>query len=199
VTETILATFQQSTWIEILAVTFGIAYVILAAYENNWCWLAAIISVSLYIYICYGAKLYSETGLQLFYLVMAFYGWWQWTRINETNKTVSVTTLNYKTHALLIFAGIAIAFPFYFFTKNYTDAALPLTDALVTSFSIITTFMVTRKILENWIYWIVIDSLAIYIYLSRGLQLTAVLYIIYVIIAVMGFINWKKVYLQQKV
>jgi nicotinamide mononucleotide transporter len=198
VAEILTNNLLQTTWIEELAVIFSIAYVILAAYQNNWCWLAAIISVSLYIYICFIAKLYSETGLQVFYLGMAFYGWWQWTKKFQNNKTVAITKLNFKKNVLIILLGIGITLPFYFLTKNYTDAALPFSDALVTAFSLITTFMVTKKILENWIYWIVIDSLAVYIYLNRGLQLTAVLYFIYVIIAVVGFINWRKEYLRHK-
>ena len=196
--EILASTLLQTTWIEALAVIFGIVYVILAAYQNNWCWLAAIINVSLYIYICYTAKLYSETGLQVFYLATAFYGWWQWTKKSTENKSIVITTLDLKKHALTILLGISITLPFYFITKNYTDAALPFSDALVTAFSLIATFMVTKKILENWIYWILIDILAIYIYLNRGLQLTAVLYFIYVIIAVAGFINWRKEFLRLK-
>lgn len=196
--EILTGNLLQTTRIEALAVLFSIAYVILAAYQNNWCWPAAIISVSLYIYICFTAKLYSETGLQVFYLAMAFYGWWQWTKKSTENKKISITTLDFKNHVLIILPGIGITLPFYLITKNYTDAALPFSDALVTAFSLIATFMVTKKILENWIYWIVIDSIAIYIYMNRGLQLTAILYLIYVIIAVVGFINWRKEFLQHK-
>lgn len=196
--EILTNTLLQTTWIEILAVICSIAYVILAAYENNWCWPAAIISVSLYIYICFSAKLYSETGLQVFYLLMGFYGWWQWSKKTAENKPIAISILDFKKNTLIILLGIGMTLPFYFITKNYTDAALPFSDALVTAFSLIATFMVTKKILENWIYWIVIDSLAIYIYLNRGLQLTAILYFIYVIIAVVGFMNWRKEYLRQK-
>lgn len=196
--EILTSALLQTTWIEAFAVIFSIAYVILAAYQNNWCWLAAIISVSLYIYICFTAKLYSETGLQLFYLVMAFYGWWQWTRKSKENKIAEIIILDLKKNLQILILGIGITLPFFFITKNYTDAALPFSDALVTAFSLIATFMVTKKILENWIYWIAIDSLAVFIYLNRGLQLTAILYFIYVIIAVVGFINWRKEFLQYK-
>ncbi len=196
--EILTSALLQTTWIEAFAVIFSIANVILAAYQNNWCWLAAIISVSLYIYICFTAKLYSETVLQLFYLVMAFYGWWQWTRKSTENKKVKIIIWDLKKNLKIIVLGIGITLPFFFITKNYTDAALPFSDALVTAFSLIATFMVTKKILENWIYWIAIDSLAVFIYLNRGLQLTAILYFIYVIIAVVGFINWRKEFLQNK-
>ena len=129
---------------------------------------------------------------------MAFYGWWQWTRKSTENKKVKIIIWDLKKNLKIIVLGIGITLPFFFITKNYTDAALPFSDALVTAFSLIATFMVTKKILENWIYWIAIDSLAVFIYLNRGLQLTAILYFIYVIIAVVGFINWRKEFLQNK-
>ena len=188
--EILASTLLQTTWIEALAVIFGIVYVILAAYQNNWCWLAAIINVSLYIYICYTAKLYSETGLQVFYLATAFYGWWQWTKKSTENKSIVITTLDLKKHALTILLGISITLPFYFITKNYTDAALPFSDALVTAFSLIATFMVTKKILENWIYWIFVDVISCYLYAVQGLAFVSLLYIIYCIIAIFGFCTW---------
>ena len=191
--------FQQTSWLEVLAVVFSISYVVLAAYENNWCWPAAVVSALLYIYICFTAKLYSETGLMIFYLIMAFYGWWQWKNKKTGNHELKISVLDRKTHLILLASGIAITFLFYFVMKNYTRAVLPLEDAIVTAFSLIATFMVTKKILQNWIWWIVIDSLAIYIYVSRGLQLTAVLYFIYVIIAVVGFIKWRKEFSHQEI
>jgi len=197
VTETITSAFQQTSWIEALAVVLGIAYVILAAYESNWCWLAAAISVSLYIYICFNAKLYSETGLQVFYLIMAFYGWWQWKSGKPGKEKLEISVLKTSNHLLLIALGLLLTFLFYFVMKNYTNAALPLADAFVTAFSLIATFMVAKKNLENWIWWILIDGLAVYIYFRRGLQLTAFLYFIYAIIAVAGFINWKKEFTKQ--
>lgn len=196
-TETITSAFQQTSWIEALAVVLGIAYVILAAYESNWCWLAAAISVSLYIYICFNAKLYSETGLQVFYLIMAFYGWWQWKSGKPGKEKLEISVLKTSNHLLLIALGLLLTFLFYFVMKNYTNAALPLADAFVTAFSLIATFMVAKKNLENWIWWILIDGLAVYIYYRRDLHLTAVLYFIYAIIAVAGFINWKKEFTKQ--
>ncbi len=190
--------FQQTSWVETLAVIFSIAYVILAAYQNIWCWLMAIISTLLYIYICFTAKLYSETGLMVFYLVMAFYGWWKWKHKNSQEETIAISSIGIKGQLPLLFYGSVLTLVFYFIMKNYTNAALPLPDAFVTGFSLVATFMVAKKNLENWFWWVVIDSLAVYIYFNRGLQLTAVLYFIYVIIAVAGFVKWRKEFLQQK-
>lgn len=197
--DSISSAFQQTSWIEALAVILSIAYVILAAFENNWCWPAAALSVLLYIYICFSAKLYSETALQVFYLVMAFYGWWQW-RKNGTQETqLKISKLDNRTHLLYIISALLLTYLFYYIMKNYTNAALPLPDAFVTAFSLMATFMVAKKNLENWIWWIVIDGLAIYIYFNRHLHLTAVLYFIYVIIAVGGFIKWKKEFSKQRI
>lgn len=188
---------SQTSVIELLAVIFSIVYVVLAAYQIIWCWLAAIISVSLYIWLCYSATLYSETGLQVFYLIMAFYGWNQWLKKNKNEEKPKIRTLEQCEYILFFAIGILFSLPLYFLTKKFTDAAMPLSDSIVTGFSIVTTYMTAKKILENWLWWVAIDSLAAYIYFSRNLHLTSVLYVIYIIIALAGFVKWRNEYLRQ--
>lgn len=175
--------------LEIIAVTTSLLYVYLAAKESIWCWLSAAISVTLYIYICYTAQLYPETGLQVFYLFMAGYGYWQW------NKPKAETTINrwgVQQHLLYISLGIAFSiFLGQWFSKN-TDAAMPMIDSFTTVFSVIATFMVTKKVLENWLYWVVIDAVSIYLYYQRDLQLTAGLFAVYTVFAIYGYYKWKK-------
>lgn len=175
--------------IEIVAVLFSVLYVILAAKENNWCWLCAAISVSLYIYLCFEAQLYLESGLQIFYLFMAGYGFSQW---KKPKIELPIKSWSIIFHLKLIFVGIVASIAFGKLAETYTDAALPLIDAFTTVFSLFATFMVTRKILENWIYWIVIDAVSIYLYYSRDLHLTAALFAAYTIIAAFGYLSWKK-------
>ena len=175
--------------IEIAAVLFSILYVILAAKENNGCWLSAAISVSLYIYLCFEAQLYLETGLQVFYLFMAAYGYSQW---KKPKKEIAIKRWPVSHHLKILFIGIAASFLFGKIAALYTDAALPLIDAFTTVFSLFATYMVTRKILENWIYWIVIDAVSVYLYFSRDLQLTAGLFAAYTILAIFGYLSWKK-------
>lgn len=175
--------------VEIVAVLFSIIYVILAAKENNWCWLSAVISVSLYIYLCFEAQLYLETGLQIFYLFMAGYGFSQW---KKPKIELPIKSWSIIFHLKLIFIGIVTSIAFGKLAETYTDAALPLIDAFTTIFSLFATFMVTRKILENWIYWIVIDAVSIYLYYSRDFHLTAALFVAYTIIAAFGYLSWKK-------
>lgn len=180
---------SNSSIVEILAVTFSIVYVILAAKENIWCWLAAIISVSLYIYICFSAKLYAETSLQVFYLFMAFIGYYNW---NKKEQHLKISEWHIKKHLYIILTGALLAFILGFIFSTYTDAKMPIIDSFTTVFSIFATYMVVKKILGNWLYWIVIDAVSVYLYDSRDLHLTALLFIIYTSIAIFGYFNWLK-------
>jgi nicotinamide mononucleotide transporter len=175
------------TIIESVAVFSSILYVILAAKQNIWCWTAAGVSVILYIYICFTAQLYPETGLQIFYLMMAFYGYYNW---NKNDENLQITQLTIGKHLSLILAGAIITFLVGFYFATYTDSKMPIVDSFTTVFSIIATYMVTKKILENWLYWIVIDAVSVYLYFSRDLHLTSLLFIAYTIIAIAGYFTW---------
>ena len=175
--------------LESIAVLFSILYVILVARENIWCWAAAIISVSLYIFICYEAKLYAETGLQFFYLIMAVIGFLFW-KVSADKKQLNIKELSIGNHALILFVGIVFTLVLGYILTIYTQAKLPLLDSFTTVFSIIATFMVIKKILENWLYFIAIDLVSIYLYYSRDLQQTAMLFVLYMIIACIGYYNW---------
>ena len=175
--------------LESIAVLFSILYVILVARENIWCWAAAIISVSLYIFICYEAKLYAETGLQFFYLIMALAGYFLW-KESPNKKQLSIKELSIVNHALILFFGIICTLILGYVLTIYTQAKLPLLDSFTTIFSIIATFMVIKKILENWLYFIAIDLISVFLYNSRDLQQTAMLFVLYTIIACVGYYNW---------
>lgn len=180
-----------------MAVIFSLGYTILAAYENNLCWPSAIIGVLLYIYICFEARLYSETGLQFFYLIMAFYGWWLWRNKKIPEEKLVISKLKLNHHLFFLVVSSLLTFLLFTVMKNYTNAALPLPDAFVTAFSLVATYLMTRKYIENWLWWIVVDGLAVYIYFNRGLYLSSVLYFIYVIIVVVAYFKWSKQYSEQ--
>tara|TARA_B100000787_G_C16181975_1_gene292377 strand:- start:1374 stop:1970 length:597 start_codon:yes stop_codon:yes gene_type:complete len=175
--------------IESIAVFFSILYVILAVKESILCWGAAAISVILYIYICYTAQLYPETGLQVFYLLMAFYGYHQWNKNDSTLKIQQWTTTK---HLLILLLGASLTFLMGFYFTIYTNAAMPLVDSFTTVFSVFATYMVTKKVLGNWLYWIVIDIVSVYLYFSRDLHLTSLLFIMYTVIAIFGYFSWLK-------
>tara|TARA_B100000401_G_C52696269_1_gene666862 strand:- start:347 stop:943 length:597 start_codon:yes stop_codon:yes gene_type:complete len=175
------------SYIESIAVIFSITYVILAAKQNLWCWAFAAISVILYIYICFSAQLFAETGLQCFYLIMAAYGFYSW---KKPKKTLSIKQLKASSHLLIILVGGILAFLLGFYFTTYTSAKIPIVDSFTTIFSIIATYMITQKILENWLYWIIIDAVSIYLYFSRELHLTSMLFLLYTIIAIFGYFSW---------
>ena len=190
--EELLQTIMQIdfNWsiIESVAVLFSILYVVLVAKENIWCWAAALISVSLYIYICFFAQLYPETGLQVFYFIMAIIGYYMW---NKENKEEIKEWSEIK-HLLIILLGAIFTFFMGFYFSTYTDSQMPIIDSFTTVFSIIATYMVVKKVLGNWLYWIVIDAVSVYLYFNRDLHLTSLLFIAYTIIAIFGYFSWMK-------
>ena len=175
--------------IESTAVFFSVLYVILAIKESVWCWGAAAISVILYIYICYSAQLYPETGLQFFYLLMAIYGYYQW---NKNDNSLKIQQWTITKHLFILLLGALLTFLMGFYFSIYTNAAMPLVDSFTTVFSVFATYMVTKKVIENWLYWIVIDAVSVYLYFSRDLHLTSLLFIVYTIIAIFGYFSWLK-------
>jgi len=186
-------------WLQWLATVFGIAYVILAARENFWCWPIGLVSVILafFVYIDASVKLYSDAILQIFYAGMSIYGWWTWTRDSSDDELLddglSIGRWPMEYHLIALGGGVVLA-GLLGLMWTQLGAALPYIDAMTTSFSVIATFMVTRKILENWLYWIVIDTVCIFVYIHRELYLFAILFLIYGIVAVVGYYSWQKDY-----
>ena len=178
---------------EYVAVICALIYVALISLKNQWGWLFATISSAIYIFICYYGKLYLETGLQVFYVAMAIYGWYEWSDADDEPKEGIIQWSN-KTHIFIISAGLIVTILTGIFFNIYTDQAQPFLDAFTTIFSLIATYMITKKVLENWFYWIVIDLVATFLYVNRGLELSGLLYLLYTIIAFYGYFNWKKTF-----
>ena len=174
---------------ESIAVFFSILYIILAAKENIWCWGAGAISASLYVYICLIAQLYSQTGLQIFYLFMAFYGYYHW---NKKEQSLQIIKWRISKHLFILAIGAILTFLMGFYFSTYTNAKMPIVDSFNAIFSVFATYMITKKILGNWLYWIVIDSVSAYLYFNMGLHLTSLLFISYAIIAIFGYFSWMK-------
>ena len=188
---TLLLSNLKFNWsiIESGAVLFSILYVVLAAKQNIWCWFFAGISVTLYIYICFISHLFAETGLQVFYLFMAVYGYYNW---NNSKIAININQWNFSKHLFLILIAAIITFLMGFYFTTYTSAKMPIVDSFTSVFSIIATYMLTKKVLESWLYWIVIDAMSIYLYFSRDLHLTSLLFLIYTVIAIFGYFAWIK-------
>ncbi|MDE2810673.1 MAG: nicotinamide riboside transporter PnuC [Gemmatimonadota bacterium] len=198
-TPAILQALELTSWWEVPAVVLAILYLVLAARENIWCWGAAFVSTAIYIYVFFDVNLFLESALQIYYLAMAVYGWYQWRQPTEQSATLPISTWSLKKHVVVIaVTGAIVVTSGYLLSKN-TEAALPYVDAFTTWYAVVTTYMVTKKILENWVYWFVIDSVSVYLYYSRGLYLTALLFIAYLVIIVFGYLKWKKEYDQANV
>ena len=149
---------------------------------------------SVFTWLFHQGALVSESLLNVFYLAMAVYGWHQWRQGGPGNKRLEISTWTPATH-LKVIVATAICVPVLgYVTGTFLGAALPYVDAFTTCFAVVATFMVTRKILENWVYWFVIDSVSIWLYLQRGFNLTAVLFVLYLVLIVFGWRRWKREY-----
>ena len=172
--------------IEMIAVGFNLLYVILAALQKKSCWIFGGIGCLLSVWLFYKAKLPSEAFLYFFYFVMAVIGFFNWIK----NDQLKIRTIDLNTHIQLIISGLALTGGFYLFS-SYLNGVRPGLDALTTGFSIVATYMVIRKILENWIYWIIIDLVTAYLYFTREVNLYALLMVAYTALAIYGYFKWK--------
>ena len=181
----------NSTGVEVSAVVLAISYLLLAIRQNILCWVAALISSALYCFIFFSVELYMESLLQIFYLAMAVYGWISWKGYRKAEgKNLEITSLSAWKNLVIILIIAFLTLVSGFALNN--DPTLDYLDAFTTWGAIIATLMVAKKILENWLYWIVIDSVAIYLYLEKGLYLTALLFAAYVLIALVGYLAWYR-------
>lgn len=178
-------------FLEITAVILGILYVVLAAKNNNWCWIFGILGslISIYLFIGY-AKLYAEAGLYVFYVIAGFYGWFTWENQKEHTEVYSY---DFKTHALILLIGVIFSLAlFYVINLFFKDAQKPLVDSFTTIFGLIATYLTAKKWISSWIYWVVINLVSTYLYFSRGLEIYALLMFSYSFIAIYGYFQWKK-------
>ena len=176
---------------ELIAVVLAVAYLVLAIRQNIWCWLCAGISTALYVYLFAQANLYMESFLNVFYFAMDALE-----RSGKAENELPVSVWPGKIHIYAVTAIIILAAVSGYLLASYTDAAYPYVDSATTFAAIWATFLVARKVLENWWYWLVIDVLSVFIYWSRGLEATAVLFILYVMLIPIGLVAWTRSYRQ---
>ena len=187
-----------SYW-EWIAVILALTYLILAINESIWCWPAAFISTGIYAWLFFDVNLFMESFLNAYYLVMAIYGWQQWNgtkarNADKSNRTLGIIQWELKTHFIIIISSILAIVVFGQFLINYTSQDFAYLDSFTTIFALIATYMVTKKVLENWLYWIVIDFVSVYLFYSKEFVLTAVLFSFYIVLAIIGWFKWKHQY-----
>lgn len=177
---------------EMAAVVLAIAYLLLAVRESVLCWHAAFVSSVIYVALFWGASLPMQALLSVYYVGMAVYGWWNWKYGGSREDDLPIRRWQLRQH-LAVAAGIGVltVMSGYWLALN-TESAWPYVDSFLTWASVVTTWMVARKILENWLYWIVIDSISAILYLDRELYLTALLFIAYVGIVTFGYFSWRR-------
>ena len=186
----------MSHW-ETTAVLLGVAYLVLAMRQSQWCWYAAFGSTAIFSWLFLDVSLLMESALNVYYLAMAVYGWLAWRNGTGDQPELPVQRWGLAQHGVAIGGVVLISLISGWLLTHNTHAALPYLDSFTTWGAVLTTWMVTRKVLENWLYWVVIDAAAVYLYIDRGLYLTAVLMAFYVVLASAGFFIWLRDYRQQ--
>jgi len=188
--------WHQQTWLEITGVITGLLCVGLAAINNIWNWPIAIISVGIYIFIFFNTHLYADMGLQVYFMIMNFYGWYYWSQKPASEEKTPVLLV---TRMELIYSVIAvIVFTFILGSLlKYTPASYPFLDSFCAACSLVAQVFLARKVLENWLIWIFVDIIYVGIYIFKHLELTAIMYGIYVILALWGYFDWRREYKRQ--
>lgn len=180
--------------LEWVSVALGVVYVVLAARPSVWCFPFGIASSAIGVGLFVHAGLYSESMLYVAYVVLGVVGWTTWSGAAD-DRPIAVWPLRW--HALGIVGTAAVALAWGAAMAAYTDAAMPVVDAFTTWFSLFATWLVARKLVENWLYWVVIDAVSTWLYASRGLDVYAGLMAVYTVIAVFGFLRWRARWRQQ--
>jgi nicotinamide mononucleotide transporter len=183
--------------LEILGFFTGIAGVYLTIKRSPFCWPISALNVMLYGVIFYDAKLYADMGLQGVFLFFSVYGWYAWTKGSDNylpdSSPLQVKQSTIKELSFGILITIPIAVILGYMLKNQTNADFPYIDSMLASLSIFAQILQTRKILENWYLWILVDTVYILIYVSKELYLSALLYAVFLALAMQGVIEWRRV------
>mgnify|MGYP001546449262 FL=1 len=185
-------TAHGSSCLEAIAVVFGIVSVYLSTRENIWSWPTALINVALFSALFLKSGLYSDTGLQVVYFVLSLYGWYEWLYGGTGRTAITVSRTSRKTWIVLGSIGVVVWALLGTITSRLPGTALPYVDAATTTISLLAQWMMTRKLIENWLIWIAVDVVYVGMFIFKGLYLTAFNYGIYLALAVLGYIAWKR-------
>ena len=181
-----------SSCLELVAVLFGIVSVFLSVREHIWSWPTALVNVTLYFALFFQAGLYSDMGLQAVYFGLSLYGWYEWLYGGKGHTTLTVSRTPPRLWGILIGVGLVLWATLGRLTSGLPGVALPYVDAATTTTSLIAQYLMTRKLLENWTLWIAVDVAYIGMFVFKGLYLTAGNYAVYLILAILGHIAWKR-------
>ncbi len=185
--------FLAKNYIEIIGVILSLIYLYLSIKQKIGLWLFGLLSALMYIYIFFESKFYADMTLQFYYVGVSIYGWISWkSRKTKSGMDLPVKWITHKQFIGLSLFSILVFLAYYFVLAVYTDSPVPIGDSVTTSLSITATWMLARKILEHWLLWVFIDAFSAYMYIEKGLHFTAILFVIYTFMAVLGYFQWKR-------
>jgi nicotinamide mononucleotide transporter len=188
---TLFSQASQTTWLEAVAVIFGIASVWYSKQENILVYPTGIVGVAIAVYITLGSKLYAEAGINAYYFVMSIYGWYYWTHADADKLQVPVTRSSRTEHVIAV-AITSISFLLIRFGLDFTDSDVPNLDAITTATAITGMWLMAKKKIENWIYWVITDVIATPLYFYKELYFFALQFLLFTILATWGYFSWKK-------
>ncbi|HEY0748670.1 MAG TPA: nicotinamide riboside transporter PnuC [Steroidobacteraceae bacterium] len=187
----LVGAWHDTSWIELTAAVLAVIYLILAIRQHIGCWVAAFLSSCLYVWVLFSAHLYMESALNAFYAAMAIYGFWQWQQ-GRAGAPLTVSRWPLGRHIRAMLAILALSAVSSFFLRRFTPAAWPFLDSMVTWSSVFATYLVARKVYENWHWWLIIDSVSLCLYFTRHLYTTMLLFSIYLVLIVIGMREWRR-------
>ncbi len=191
---TMITEWFLNNYIEVLGAVSGLIYLYFSIRQIIWLWPLGIITSVLYIYVFYQARFYADMSLQVYYFFISIYGWYHWlhgSKRKNSDEQIPVTTVRPDMWTILIGACLVLTVLSGYFLDNHTDSPLPYLDAFTTSASVVATWMLARKMIENWLFWVVIDAVSMGMYIYKGLYPTVVLFLVYTFMAFIGYRQWK--------
>jgi len=196
-----LLTWLASHFLEIIALITGLLYIILSIRRNILCWPFGILSSGLYVYVVYRSGIFADMVLYGYYILIGFYGWYHWLYGNNNTgkKELRIKKTGLKAGILLIVSTSVLFILISYFLKNFTTSNVPYWDAFTTALSITATWMLTQKMIEHWLVWVVVDSVTMGLYSYKGLYLTILLYFVYTVLAVVGYVDWQREWKKQEI
>lgn len=183
-------------WIELLGTISGIVYVFLEIRQKLWMWYVGIATSALYVIVFYKSGLYADMSLNIYYVIISIYGWycWKFGKSNTSNHNLVISKASIFQILLLLLITAVLTYIISVILQKYTDSSVPVMDALITAGSIIATWMLAKKLLEQWIFWIVINAISIGLFVYKELYITSILFVVYLILAFVGYLEWRKEY-----
>jgi len=182
-----------ANWVETTGAVLGIVYIFLSIKQSILTWPVGLITSALYVYVFLVTKFYADMALQVYYVVISFYGWYLWLKGSARDESsLNVSHTPRELWLWLVAASLVFFLLIEFVLQNYTDSPIPVGDAITTALSLVATWMLARKYLEHWLIWVFVDALSAALYAFKEMWPTVILFLVYTVMAVAGYVQWRK-------